>query len=145
MKQFITPDSLAWAAQLREDTGADAMPFAPAVVTRGNTVWLSGATAYPLVHQHPHDEAELTVPEGIAEQTRACLENLLIALKAAGGDLQDIVKVTIFNTDMDAQNAVNQVYAEFFGQHRPARSHIGVNRLVGPELKIEIEAVAVLG
>lgn len=45
---------------------------------------------------------------------------------------------------MHAQNEVNQVYAEFFGEHRPTRSHIGVNRLVGPELKIEIEAVAVL-
>lgn len=145
MKQFVTPGSSTWAAQLREDTGADAMPFVPAVVTRGDTVWLSGATAYPLVHQHPDEEAGQTVPDGIAEQTRTCLENLLIALRAAGGDVQDIVKVTIFNTDMDAQNEVNRVYAEFFGEHKPARSHIGVNRLVSPELKIEIEATAVIG
>lgn len=145
MKHTVTPESLAWAAQLQDNTGADAMPFAPAVVTRGDTVWLSGATAYPLVHKHPHDEAELTVPEGIAEQTRACLDNLLIALRAACGELTDIVKVTIFNTDMDAQDEVNRVYGEFFGDHKPSRSHIGVHRLVGPELKIEIEAVAVLG
>ncbi|MYV97390.1 RidA family protein [Streptomyces sp. SID3343] len=144
MKHFVTPEDTAWSEQLAENTGSDAMPFAPAVVTRGRTVWLSGATAYPLVHAHPHDEAELRVPAGIAEQTRACLDNLAVALRAAGGTTRDIVKVTIFNTDMDAQDEVNEVYAEFFGTHRPARSHVGVHRLVGPELKIEIEAVAVL-
>lgn len=145
MQRTVTPDSLARASRRPEDAAADAMPFAPAVVTRGDTVWLSGATAYPLVHAHPHDPAELAVPEGTAEQARVCLDNLLIALRAAGGDVEDIVKVTLFSTDMDAQDEVNRVYADFFGDHRPARSHIGVHRLVGPELKIEIEAVAVLG
>ncbi|OEV10783.1 RidA family protein [Streptomyces nanshensis] len=124
----------------------DEMPFTPAIVTRGGThVWLSGATAYPLVHKHPHDPEELAVPEGIAEQTRACLENLRVALDAAGGAVEDIVEVTIYNTDLDAQDEVNEVYTEFFGGHRPCRTHIGVDRLVGPGLKIEMSAHAVLG
>ena len=122
----------------------NAMPFVPAVVTSGKTVYLSGATAFPLIHSHPHVEEELRVPEDIREQTRRALENLKAALEAAGGQVADIVKVTIFNTDMRAQDDVNEVYAEFFGDVRPARSHIGVAALVGPELKIEIEAVAVL-
>lgn len=120
------------------------MPFYPAVTTQGRTVYLSGATAFPLIHKHPHDEAELRVPDDIGEQTRACLNNLKTALEAAGGQVTDIVKVTIFNTDMDAQDDVNKAYTAFFGDHRPCRSHVGVDRLVGSDLKIEIEAIAVL-
>jgi 2-iminobutanoate/2-iminopropanoate deaminase len=122
----------------------DEMPFSPAATTQGRVIYLSGATAFPLIHKHPHDEAELAVPETIIDQTRAALGNLKIALEAAGGQVTDIVKVTIFNTDMDAQDDVNRAYLEFFGDHRPCRSHVGVNRLVGSHLKIEIEAIAVL-
>lgn len=122
----------------------DEMPFSPAVTTQGRVVYLSGATAFPLVHKHPHDEDELRIPDHIVDQTRACLNNLKIALEAAGGQVTDIVKVTIFNTDMDAQDEVNQAYTDFFGTHRPCRSHVGVDRLVGGHLKIEIEAIAVL-
>lgn len=123
----------------------DEMPFMPAIVTQGGrTIWLSGATAFPLVHKHPHDPEELRVPTGIGDQTRACLANMLTALEAAGGTIGDIVEVTIYNTDMDAQDEVNEAYMAFFGRHRPTRTHIGVNRLVGTELKIEIAAHAVI-
>lgn len=128
--------------------GADPaeMPFTPAVVTTGGRhVWLSGATAFPLVHKHPHDEAELKVPDGIGEQTRACLENLRIAVEAAGGTVRDIVETTIYTTEMKNQDEVNRVYMEFFGEHRPARSHVGVSHLVGGNLKIEISGHAVIG
>lgn len=128
--------------------GADPaeMPFTPAVVTTGGRhVWLSGATAFPLVHKHPHDEDELTVPDGIGEQTRACLENLRIAVEAAGGTVLDIVETTIYTTEMQNQDEVNRVYMEFFGEHRPARSHVGVSHLVGGKLSIEISAHAVIG
>jgi 2-iminobutanoate/2-iminopropanoate deaminase len=108
-------------------------------------VWLSGATAFPLVHKHPHDEDELTVPGSIGEQTRACLENLRIAVEAAGGTVRDIVETTIYTTEMKNQDEVNRVYMEFFREHRPARSHIGVSHLVGGNIKIEISAHAVIG
>lgn len=121
------------------------MPFVPAVSVRGGrTVYLSGATAFPLYHKHPHDEEELRPPAAIGEQARIALDNLRLALEAAGGRLTDVVKVTIFNTDMGQQDEVNRVYQDFFGAHRPARSHVGVNELVGHGLKIEIEAVAVI-
>jgi 2-iminobutanoate/2-iminopropanoate deaminase len=121
------------------------MPFVPAISVRGGrTVYLSGATAFPLYHKHPHDEEELRPPPGIGDQARIALDNLRVTLEAAGGKLTDIVKVTIFNTDMGKQDEVNRVYEAFFGGHRPARSHVGVNELVGRGLKIEIEAVAVI-
>jgi 2-iminobutanoate/2-iminopropanoate deaminase len=121
------------------------MPFVPGMSVRaGRTVYLSGATAFPLYHKHPHDEEELRPPQGIGEQTRIALENLRLVLEAGGGRPTDIVKVTIFNTEMEHQDEVNRVYTEFFGDHRPARSHVGVQELVGKGLKIEIEAVAVI-
>lgn len=127
--------------------GADPeeMPFSPAATAKGKTVYLSGATAFPLIHRHPHVESELHVPEDIGEQTTACLNNLKTALRAAGGDITDIVKVTIFSTEMASQDKVNDAYLAFFGEHRPCRSHIGVDHLVGSQTKIEIEAIAVLG
>ncbi len=129
------------------DLGAslDDMPFVRAIaVAGGRTIYCSGVTALPLVHKHPHDEAELRPPEDIGDQTRVCLENLRRVLEAAGATFADVVKVTIFNTEIDRQDDVNRVYREFFGEHRPARSHVGVSRLVSPRLKIEIEAIAVV-
>lgn len=119
------------------------MPFVLGYKVRnGTTVYLSGTTAYPLVHKHPHDPEELRVPNSIREQTRRCLENLRIEIESAGGTIEDIVKVTIFNTRMDLQDEVNEEYTAFFGDHRPARSHVGVAELVGPDLMVEIEAIA---
>ncbi|MFI0464890.1 RidA family protein [Saccharopolyspora sp. 5N102] len=139
MNEPVELRGAGWDSRLVASTGSDAMPFAPAVVASGRTVWLSGATAFPLLPGDPdHSRGD------IAEQTRACLENLRKVLEAAGGTVTDIVKVTIFNTDMDRQAAVNEVYRDFFGAHRPARSHIGVQRLADAGLKIEIEAVAVI-
>ena len=121
------------------------MPFVPAMSVRGGrTVYLSGATAFPMYHKHPHDEDELRPPESIGAQARVALDNLRLALEAAGGAISDIVKVVIYNTEMENQDVVNEIYVEFFGDHRPARSHVGVKDLVGSGLKIEIEAVAVI-
>ena len=129
-----------WGATLAEETGLARPPFSPAVVTSGRTVYVSGQT-YPVIGSDaPADPATI----GIGEQTRACLENLGAVVRAAGGTIEDIVKVTIFNTAMTEQGAVNEVYLAFFGDHRPARSHVEVSRLADPRLKIEIEAVAVL-
>jgi 2-iminobutanoate/2-iminopropanoate deaminase len=129
--------------------GADPneMPFSIAVSTGRNprTVQVSGATAFPLVHKHPHDEDELRVPAALYDQTVRALHNLRIALDAAGAAVTDIEKVVIYNTRIDQQDEVNRAYLEFFGEHRPARTHVGVNALVGSGLLIEIEATAVVG
>lgn len=79
---------------------------------------------------------------GAAEQTMQVLLNLRAVLEAAGSGLEKVVKTTVFLTDIGDFPAVNKVYGEMFGAHRPARSTVQVARL--PKCaKVEIEAVAV--
>ena len=128
-----------------EGFAEEEMPFVPAVMVRGgSTIYLSGATAFPLYHKHPHDEDELRVPEDIGEQTRLALENLRRVLASCGATFDNVVKVVIYNTDMDRQDTVNEIYRSYFTNGPPARSHVGVDRLVSSNVKIEIDMVAVV-
>ncbi len=78
-----------------------------------------------------------------AAQTRQALANLRAVLDAAGSGLDAVVKTTVFLTDLADFAAVNAVYAEAFGAHRPARACVQVAAL--PKgAKVEIEAVAVV-
>lgn len=80
----------------------------------------------------------------IEAQAERALRNVAAILTAAGVSPQEIVKTTIFLADMDDFARVNRIYAEFFGEHRPARSTVEVSRLpLGA--KVEIEAIAVIG
>jgi 2-iminobutanoate/2-iminopropanoate deaminase len=83
------------------------------------------------------------VGEDVAAQTRQTLRNLESVLRAAGTSLQRVVKATVFLKSMDDFSAMNQVYAEVFGEHRPARSTIEVARLP-KDARVEIEVVAML-
>lgn len=94
--------------------------------------------------QLPADNAGNLIIDDIAAATRRSLENLQSILQAAGGDMDDIVKATIFLTDMNDFAAVNEVYAKFFSGEPPARSCVAVAALPkGAE--VEIEAIAYLG
>jgi 2-iminobutanoate/2-iminopropanoate deaminase len=77
----------------------------------------------------------------ISEQTHQALNNVLKIVKAAGGDINTIVKTTIFITDINNWEEVNRVYADFFGSNQPARSIIQISNLYHGS-KIEIEAIA---
>ncbi|WP_422662701.1 Rid family detoxifying hydrolase [Reyranella sp.] len=83
------------------------------------------------------------VPGGVAEQTKQVLENLRAVLKAAGSDLDRVVKTTVFIKNMNDFAAMNEVYgrAEYFGPNPPARSTVEVARLPRDAL-VEIEVVA---
>ena len=84
------------------------------------------------------------VGEGdVGAQTRQVLENMKTALEAAGGSMRDVVKTTVFLSDMANFAEVQPVYDEYFGGHPPARATVGA-ALVFPSLLIEIEAIAVL-
>ncbi len=85
-------------------------------------------------------EGEL-VEGDIHDQTRQILTNLSHVLEAAGSSLHQIVKTTIYLTDMDDFIAVNTVYAEFFGTSYPARSTVAVKTLP-KNVQIEIDAIA---
>jgi 2-iminobutanoate/2-iminopropanoate deaminase len=78
----------------------------------------------------------------IEEETRQVLDNLGAVLAAGGMDRWNVVKTTIFLVDLGDFGTVNGLYAEFFGEHRPARSTVQVAGL--PKgARVEIEAVAV--
>jgi 2-iminobutanoate/2-iminopropanoate deaminase len=81
------------------------------------------------------------VAGGIAEQTERVMMNLQSVLAAAGLGLADVVKTTVFLQDMSEFAAMNEVYARFFGSHRPARSTVGVGGLPRG-VRVEIEVVA---
>lgn len=84
-----------------------------------------------------------TLEEGdVAAQTRQVLTNLQAVLTAAGSSLDNVVKTTVFLTDMGDFAAMNSVYAEFFHDTPPARSTIQVARLPR-DVRVEIEAIAV--
>jgi 2-iminobutanoate/2-iminopropanoate deaminase len=81
------------------------------------------------------------VPGGITEQTERVMQNLTAILQAAGSGLDQVVKTTVFLSDMADFAAMNEVYARAFGEHRPARSTVAVGAL--PKgVRVEIDAVA---
>jgi 2-iminobutanoate/2-iminopropanoate deaminase len=83
------------------------------------------------------------VDGGIAEQTRQVLQNIRAILEAGGSGLAQVVKTTVFLVDMADFAAMNEVYAEAFGAHRPARSTVAVAALPRGA-RVEIEAVAAI-
>ena len=93
--------------------------------------------------QIPIDPAAGAVVATTAEaQTRQAITNLRNVLEAAGAGLDKVVKTTVFISDMNDFAAVNGVYAELFGDTKPARSCVQAARLP-KDVKIEIEAIAV--
>ncbi len=81
------------------------------------------------------------VQSDIRLQTGQVMRNLKEVLEAAGSSLQNVIKTTIFLADMDDFAAVNEVYGEWFGDHRPARSTVAVKTLPKNAL-VEIECIA---
>jgi enamine deaminase RidA (YjgF/YER057c/UK114 family) len=78
----------------------------------------------------------------MGEQVRIAMGNLQTVLSAAGLSLADIVKITIYTTDVDELLGVFGSATELLGDNLPAMTPIGVTRLAFPELKVEIEATA---
>ena len=123
------------------------MPYAPAIrVTGGTTVHLAGVTAAPVYHHHPHRPEEFdSMPDDMRGQTRAALLNLQRGLEAAGAAFSDVVTATRFVTDLADQDAMNEIWAEFFGDAKPATTTVQVVRLAtDPRCLIEVNAVAVV-
>ena len=110
-------------------------PYSQAICANG-LVYTSG--------QLPIDPATGAFPEGIAAQTRQSLTNVKAILAEAGVGMDRIIKTTVFLSDMNNFGAMNEVYAEFFGEGGyPARSAVEVARLPKDAL-VEIEVIALL-
>jgi 2-iminobutanoate/2-iminopropanoate deaminase len=81
------------------------------------------------------------VEGGATAQLTRALVNAEVLLASEGAGPTDVVKTTVFVTAMDAYGAVNQAYADYFGDHRPARSVVGVAALpMGAEVEVEVWA-----
>ena len=105
------------------------------VVRAGTLVWVSGTVGM---------DAAGHIPDGVVEQFDLALRNLDRCLKAVGGAASNVVKVTVFLTDIDDRASINPARQRYFGEHRPASTLVEVSALVLPELKVEIEAQAVI-
>lgn len=111
-------------------------PYSQAIVA-GDLIFCSG--------QVPLDPQSGQMVEGdIETQTRRVLDNLRAVLQAAGVSLEHVVKTTIFLQDMNDFQAVNTIYAGYFGTEPPARSTVQVARLPR-DVRVEIEAIALKG
>ena len=109
-------------------------PYSQAVDSGAGLVFVSG--------QLPIDPATGAFPDGgVAEQTRQSLLNARSILRAAGLELTDVVKTTVFLADMGDFAAMNAVYATFFSEPFPARSAVAVKTLPKGAL-VEIECIA---
>lgn len=109
------------------------LPYTPGILA-GGFVYVSG--------QVPLDPATRTIVEGdFEERVRQCIRNVESVLKAAHASMDDVVKVTVFLTDMSMFARMNAVYAEYWGDPKPARSCVQVAGLpMGVD--VEIEAIA---
>ena len=122
------------------------MPYAPAIVVKGGTtVYLAGVTAAPVYHHHPHRPDEFdSMPDDMAGQTRAALENLRRGLEAVDLTFADIVTANRFVTDLSDQDSMNTVWADYFGNNKPTTTTVQVVQLAtDPRCLIEINAVAI--
>jgi 2-iminobutanoate/2-iminopropanoate deaminase len=106
-------------------------PYSQAV-RFGNLLFTSGQIPLGLDGQ--------VVAGGIVEQTHQVFRNLQAVLKASGCGLSDVIKATVFIKDMNQFSALNEVYASYFGDHKPARSTVEVARLPR-DVFVEIELV----
>jgi 2-iminobutanoate/2-iminopropanoate deaminase len=125
------------------------MPFTSAIrVHSGSIVFLSGITAAPVPHSHPHVPAEFDgLDFSAAAQAEAIMARMKETIEAAGGKMTDIIQVTRFVVDVGAnQDAINTVMNRYWGEdHRPASTTVEIVRLAtDPRFVLEIEAVAVL-
>lgn len=116
-------------------SASPAGPYSPAVLV-DKLLFVSG--------QIPLTPEGSIAGEDIATQTRQVFENLKAVLAQAEAGLPNVVKTTVFLQDLGDFAAMNAVYAEAFGEHRPARSTVQVARLPR-DARVEIEAIAFLG
>lgn len=105
-------------------------------VKKGNIIYTSGQL--PIV-----PETGELLKGNIKDVARQSLENVKAVLNEAGATLNDVVKVTVFVADMNNFAQINEVYAEYFTDHKPARSLVEVSRLP-KDGDIEIEAIAII-
>jgi reactive intermediate/imine deaminase len=120
---------------MREQLTGPDVPFADAPYSPGFKA--GGFVFTPQVPLLPDGDLEI-VNGDFDAQVRQCLENLGATMEAADGDLDDIIKVTVFLEDLDKYDKLNNVWTEYFNAPYPARNPVGVNEVpFGADIEID--------
>ncbi|MBA2294676.1 MAG: RidA family protein [Actinobacteria bacterium] len=123
--------------EYRVATQAEPISHFTDAVQAGNLVFVSGIV--------PVDRQRMLVGgDDVVAQARAAFANMEEVLAAAGCTFADVVKVTVFLTDVGDRSLVNPVREEVFGDTRPASTLVEVSALVIPGARIEVEAIALI-
>lgn len=113
--------------------------YANGVVAQGRAVFVAGQIGW--------NERE-EMQSGFVAQFRQALDNVVAVVRAAGGRPEDIVRLTVYVTDLDAYRGglreIGSAWRSIFGKHYPAMALVGVAGLVHPEALVEISGTAVL-
>ena len=118
-----------------DDAPRNDNPYSQAVGA-GDTLYVSG--------YGPVDSTGEEATGAVGTQTEQALENVEHTVEAAGGSLTDLVKVTVYLTDLDDYDAMNDAYGARFGATPPARVCVEVSRLPD-DVAVEMDAIAYLG
>ena len=124
-KKAIRPKEMASAS-------GNPLPYTPGILIDG-TLYVAGQTG--------RDLKANKIPEDFEAEVHNCLDNVGLVLKEAGMTFDNAVTVTVYLTDMDLFQKMNGVYSTYFKDPRPARTTVGVAKLVGTA-RIEITVTA---
>jgi len=103
----------------------------------GKLVFISGLTA-------KNEQGEIVGVGDVRAQTRQVCENLVAAMRAAGGNLADIMRVDVYVQAMTGFKDIHDIRREYFGPNPPASTMVAVSEFTHPDMLIEINAIAVL-
>jgi reactive intermediate/imine deaminase len=123
--------------EIRVESLAEPISHFTDAVLAGGLLHVSGIVAVD-------GDGRLVGGDDVVAQTRQVFETMRAVLAAAGCGFEDVVKVTVFLTDIDDRARINPVRQEVFGQTRPASTLVEVPRLAVEGAKVEIECVAVV-
>ena len=126
---------MATRQEIRVEGAAEPISHYTDAVRFGDLLFISGAAAFD-------SEGNIVGKGDPVTQTRVILQNIRDALQAVGADMGDVLKVTVFLTDIGDRAAINPVRKEFFGDAKPASTLFEVSALAIPDMLVEIEAVA---
>lgn len=113
--------------------GTTSLPFSPGMLVDG-TLYVAG--------QIGRDLKTGAVPEDFEQEVKLCLSHIETVLKAANMGFKDVVSVQVYLTDVELFGRMNAVYGAIFKDPRPARTTVGIAKLVVPNARVEITVTA---